>query len=192
MTTRGFIFDLDGTLIHTPLDLDAMRAACGVAPGVDLLEGVLAMEPDDAARALAIIHQMEADAARHILPFTGFDMLMDALELAALPRAIVTRNNPDTLQAFLAHTQRAFTPALDRSFWPPKPDPAALLHILDLWQLPAHEVWMVGDGHHDHDAARGAGCRFALVRHPYNDDLAPRADLIISSLDELIALITTH
>jgi len=188
MKARGFIFDLDGTLIHSPLDFDVMRRAIGLPPGVDIIEGIMAMPGDEAARAYAIVTQLEAEAARELRFIDGFHALMDALDAAATPRAIVTRNNEDTLAAFLAHAQRSFAPALDRSFWPPKPHPAALLHVLDQWQLPAEHVWMVGDGRHDLDAARAAGCRFALIKHPHNDDLSPLSDLVVASLAELRAL----
>jgi HAD superfamily hydrolase (TIGR01549 family) len=38
-----------------------------------------------------------------------------------------------------------FAPALSREFRPYKPDPAPLLHICSTWNIPPHEVIMVGD-----------------------------------------------
>jgi HAD superfamily hydrolase (TIGR01549 family) len=189
MSARAFIFDLDGTLIHSPLDFDVMRRAIGAPRGVDILDFILALPPDEAVVAYTTVVRMESEAAGDLRLIAGFDALMDGLDAAALPRAIVTRNNADTLAAFLAHTGRAFSPALDRGFGPPKPHPAALLHVMEAWGLPAEHVWMVGDGDHDHDAARAAGCRFALVRQPYNQALEPRADLVVDALDALLQLI---
>jgi HAD superfamily hydrolase (TIGR01549 family) len=41
--------------------------------------------------------------------------------------------------------QMTFVPALSREFRPYKPDPAPLLHICSAWNIPPHEVIMVGD-----------------------------------------------
>ena len=38
-----------------------------------------------------------------------------------------------------------FAPALSREFRPYKPDPAPLLHICSIWEVPPNEVMMIGD-----------------------------------------------
>ena len=88
------------------------------------------------------------------------------------------------------HNDRMF-PCLDRSFLPPKPDPAALVHIANHWGLPAHKVTMVGDTAHDMVAAQEAGMRFVLVRQAYNHDLviSKEVSVITACLTELIELL---
>lgn len=42
-----------------------------------------------------------------------------------------------------------FVPALSREFRPYKPDPAPLLHICSIWDIPPGEVMMIGDSLRD-------------------------------------------
>ena len=48
---RGIIFDLDGTLVDSRLDFDAMRHEMGLPTGIPILEGLAAI-PDGLDREL--------------------------------------------------------------------------------------------------------------------------------------------
>ncbi|KAG0535461.1 hypothetical protein BDA96_04G368100 [Sorghum bicolor] len=60
-------------------------------------------------------------------------------------RGLITRNVKDAVDLFHQRFGMMFTPALSREFRPYKPDPAPLLHICSTWNIPPHEVIMVGD-----------------------------------------------
>ena len=65
-------------------------------------------------------------------------------------RGLITRNVRASVEHFHAKLPvPPFRPALDRSFLPYKPDPAAILHICRDWGLTSSQVVMVGDSAKD-------------------------------------------
>jgi beta-phosphoglucomutase-like phosphatase (HAD superfamily) len=71
-TLRGVVFDLDGTLAQTDLDIPAMYERCGVGMKEDLLQ-VLEDLPDkeEAKRKFAIVEDMEEQARQSLQPMPG-------------------------------------------------------------------------------------------------------------------------
>nr|CAB3448325.1 unnamed protein product [Digitaria exilis] len=127
---RGVVFDMDGTLTVPVIDFPAMYR--------EVLGGDEAYAAARAAGggAVDILHCIEGwapDKQRH------------AYEVIAR----FEKEGLDRLQIMPAD-QMTFAPALSREFRPYKPDPAPLLHICSTWNIPPHEVIMVGRyGPHD-------------------------------------------
>lgn len=185
---KGIIFDMDGTLVEPAIDFGQMRSAVGVERG-DILLTVRGWPEERRSWALEKIEEHEARAAAKMSLMPGALELMAWTERVGLRRGLVTRNNARTIQALSGLLAYEFSPSLDRSFEPCKPDPAALLHIVDVWGVSADEVVMVGDSRQDLDAARAARMRFCLVTQGYNVEYRAEADWVVSGLDELITLI---
>ena len=91
-----------------------------------------------------------------------------------------------------------FDPMLSRAFEPPKPHPAALLHVAARWRVAPEQLVMVGDAADDMACARAAGAAAVLVgsaetlgaefelARPLADAFVPNLRALRELLDELL------
>ena len=56
---RGIVFDMDGTLVDSRLDFDAMRREMELPTGMPILEALTRLPPPHAARCRAILDRHE-------------------------------------------------------------------------------------------------------------------------------------
>ncbi|MDP4026056.1 phosphoglycolate phosphatase [Methylobacterium sp. NEAU 140] len=212
----ALLLDLDGTLVDSLQDLtDALnallaerglsgvdRAAAGamVGDGVrKLVERALRARGGDPAAADALVPRFlalyEPIAARHTRPFPGVVDTLSALAEAGFALAVVT-NKP----------VRATRIVLDRLGLDPlvatviggdsvaarKPDPAPLHAALTALGVPPGRAVMVGDNHHDIEAARAAGTAAVAVSYGYAHRPPHElgADALIDAFSALPAALT--
>jgi phosphoglycolate phosphatase len=205
---RAFVFDLDGTLVDSKLDLvnsvNAMLRetarpeqpialiASYVGHGApQLIASVLGPQSSDEQRreALAIfMKHYERQKLEFTKPYPG---VVEGLRaLTAFPMAVLT-NKPtqvsvEILQALQLAPYFRFIFGGD-SFERKKPDPAGALTIVkDLGTLPA-EAAMVGDSDVDIQTARNAGMLAIGVNYGFgqhNRQTCP-ADFYVDTLAEL-------
>jgi HAD superfamily hydrolase (TIGR01509 family) len=182
---RGVIFDLDGTLVDSRLDFDAMRNQIGLAPGTPVLEGVLALAPHAAAPAWAVIERHERAGTETATVIAGVQELLAELRRRQIHVAVVTRNGRTFAGETLRRLELPIELVMTRDDAPPKPDPAALLHVLEAWNLAAPRAAMVGDFRFDLEAGRAAGMRTVLYSADSSEEeLAawrPLSDLVVPS-----------
>lgn len=204
MDARGIIFDFDGTLAELNLDFAAMRRQVaalareagwgGELPGGYLLEEVAALDAGlgdgFAARALALIQEIEVEAARRgrLFPYTR-DLLIDARR-RGWRLAVVSRNCGPAIRTALPDVESltdAFLPreAVERH----KPHPGQVLAACSgLGVTPAAAV-MVGDHPTDIAAGLAAGCRAVGVasgRTPAPELTAAGAVLVLPDASALL------
>ena len=185
----GVIFDMDGTLTEPTIDFAAMRADLELPTG-DILAHVESLSGVARERAEAIIHDHEESAPMTLRP--GCLQLLEAIDVAGLPRAIITRNSARGIARLLEHLGdlgAGFSPLLDRSFLPPKPEPDALLHVAHTWGLPIDRLVMVGDSVHDMLAARNARALPILVGTRHSARAAKLAAHHAPHLHDLVPLL---
>jgi phosphoglycolate phosphatase-like HAD superfamily hydrolase len=160
-TLRGVVFDMDGTLTIPNLDFAVMYDRCGVDRNDDILTAIAAMDEAKAARAKAIVEEMEEEGRRTLQLMPGTVPVLQWLAFYKIPMALVTRNtyastvrlmelllegetiggNPITSAAaalsFLPSP--VFHPIVSRDYQPeripPKPSPEAMNHIVQAWNL---------------------------------------------------------
>lgn len=189
MPVRGVIFDLDGTLIDSQLDFDAMRREMGFAPGKPILETIESLPAgSERERCLAILNAHERRGAESATMIPGARDLLAELAQRGLPQAILTRNSRGMTQLALDRLELRFSQVLTREDAPPKPDPAGLWHICRVWNLRVDEVLFVGDFHYDLLAGRAAGIATVLFAPRDLPDYAGDADYLISRLGDLLAV----
>jgi phosphoglycolate phosphatase-like HAD superfamily hydrolase len=194
---------MDGTLTVPNLDFARMYERCGVPMSKDLLAEISTMPPAQAADALGVIAEMEAEGRRTLELIPGAVELARWLGARGVRTALVTRNSSSTVQ----HFQRVLWepaglpplfPALSREdeVGPPKPDPAALRYIASQWDVPLDAgLVMVGDSpKNDIAFGKAAGLATALLdtgrRYVDGDDGTDGgADFVVSSLAGLPALL---
>lgn len=209
---RAVLFDLDGTLLDTALDmceaLNALRAEeklaplpfdqvrCQVSHGGHALTrlgfGTLSPEAHETMR-MRLLGIYRKQLARHTCLFDGGDTMLNELERRGLAWGIVT-NKPGWLTDPLLvevnlHT-RARAVVSGDTLAHRKPHPAPLLHAAEKMGIPPAECVYVGDAERDMQAAQAAGMYALVARFGYLG-AEDRADTWFShgSLDTPLELI---
>lgn len=180
---HAWLFDLDGTLLDSLGDLadaaNAARAAVGLEPWPEadvarhighglghLLQGVLPAElhPRMGAARAAFIAHYRANLLARSRPYPGVQPMFDAL--GGAPLGLVT-NKPgmfvDAILDGLGWSARFQAVVAGDTLAARKPDPAPLLHALDILGVTPARAAYVGDSEVDRDAALAAGVRFIAV-----------------------------
>ncbi len=211
----AIVFDLDGTLIDSRLDLataiNRMRAELGMAPLA--VPAILGMVGEGArllvARALgpafpaerfetafssyqSFYRQVCLDAT---VPYPGIPELL--AELAPrFPLAVLTNKGERISRVILEGLglARYFQVVVGGDTLPTrKPDPAGLIHIAGLFGVPVGGLLLVGDSRFDAETAETAGCRFALVEWGFatpEEQRGMTADLRVRAAGEFAAALT--
>ena len=184
MAIRGVIFDLDGTLVDSGLDFHQIRREMGIEGSPPLLETLIAMPPEEAARCWEILHEHERRGANRATVLPGVRAFLDELAARGWSRGVVTRNSRATTLALLSRLGLEVDPVVCREDAPAKPDPAAIWRICEVWQVEPRECVMIGDFRFDIEAARRAGTHAVLFTGCRSDGpLADEvdADLVLAS-----------
>jgi phosphoglycolate phosphatase len=199
------VFDLDGTLIDSAPDMhravNLMLSDLGCAPLT--LPDIRSMVGDGAsaliARALAARHCVSADPAKALdqflehyeadptnvtATFPGVAETLGRLQASGLTLAVCT-NKPSRLTGMILERleiDRFFTRVVAGDSMPfRKPDPRALMEVVDGFGTPKAATLMVGDSEVDAATAHAAGVPFVLMTYGYHrgpiEDIASIATL---------------
>jgi HAD superfamily hydrolase (TIGR01549 family) len=189
---RGVIFDLDGTLVDSRLDFDAMRREMELPPQMPILEALERLPAPHAQRCQEILHRHELAGAERAALLPGVAELIEVLNARGIRQAIVTRNSRQITDITLHRVRLPIELAVTRDDGPIKPDPWAILHVCAQWGIPPHEAAMIGDYKFDVECGRAAGSRTVLLTHPHDPETYPnveQADLLLASLAEYFKLL---
>lgn len=192
------MFDLDGTLVDSALDLtaavDNMLQAIGREPaGEELvrqwvgngaqvlvkraLTGEMhpseeSLEPELFQAAFEVFLAAYTQSnGRYARLYPGVEELLIHLQQAGVPMAVVT-NKPMAFTTPLLKAMKIeqyFDQVLGGDSLPvKKPDPLPLLSVLEATGCAPEQALMLGDSRNDVDAARAAGCPVICVSYGYN------------------------
>lgn len=202
---RAVVFDLDGTLIDSRLDIAAatnhmLRAGGRDELGVDevlrhvgngaryLVAHVVGLADDDpelAAWLSTFLDYYTAHAIDHTRPLPDALHVLD--ELSGLSLALCTNKPRATTDATLRGLALGdyFRVVVAGDDLPTKkPDPAPLLHIAGALDIAPGEMVMVGDGPQDIQCGHAAGARTVGVE----GGILPRAELVAAAPEAMIHL----
>jgi len=198
------LFDLDGTLVLSPIDFPAMRAAVRAlaleegasralnAPDVLGLVAEASLLVRDRerfrARADAAILELELEAARSACPAPGVETTLAALCRGGVRIGVVTRNARSVASALLLRFALPHDVLVAREDTPrPKPSPMHLRRALVLLRVPKSRAVFVGDHAMDALGGRRAGLRtFGVPTGAPGAFDAAQPDVMLSCIDELL------
>jgi phosphoglycolate phosphatase len=212
---RGLIFDLDGTLIDSKLDLihsvNAMlREMNRPQLAADTISGYIGHgAPQLVARALG--GTAKEEELKHAVQFFlsyyeehkmdntfAYPGVPETLaQLSHVPMAVLT-NKPERISVRilkslgLAKYFRAIYGG--NSFESKKPDPFGAIKILQEFGIAASEALIVGDSEVDVQTARNAGTRAAAVNYGFgvHDRAAHPADIYFDRFADLADVVRNH
>lgn len=187
---RGIAFDLDGTLVDSALDFAAIRRELGFPEGVGLLEHIETLtDPRAVARAHAVINDHEMRGAARASWMPGARSLLEALNEAGMPTAILTRNSRAATRRTCEALDIPISRVLTREDCAPKPNPEGLLRIARHFGLAPERMMYVGDFIDDLTAARRAGMAGCLYRNHRNRAFVADASYVIDHFKQLGVLL---
>lgn len=205
---RCAVFDLDGCLIDSAPDIVAsvneMRLSFGLAPLP--FERVLSFV-GNGARALiersmqdaALIDADEALAryrqyydrrlTRETKLYPGVPHWLDMMRAAGYRLAVLTNKPQDSAERILRSLGAAdlFSCVIGNGGrFPLKPEPDALLFLLDEFQADPKESWMIGDNWTDLECGMRAGFRTGFLAKGYGNARNLIPDLSADALPDLL------
>ncbi len=185
---RGVIFDMDGTLVDSPLDFERIRAQCGVPADRPVLEHLERLAPAERRRMEAILTRHERRAATDCTVRDGAMEVVEELKTRGYRTALLTRNSADSVRAVLERFPLPLDCWVSREHASPKPSPQPVLRIARSLELEPYQLLVVGDYLFDVQAGQAAGALTAFLETG-RDMPPPEADVTITELDELLDLL---
>ncbi|GAC1703085.1 MAG: hypothetical protein NVS9B4_10120 [Candidatus Acidiferrum sp.] len=212
---RGLIFDLDGTLIDSKLDLihsvNAMLREMGraelhedivasyIGRGAPYLVaqalGATASEAEQQHGLKFFLDHYEEHKLDSTCPYPGVSESLK--KLAALPMAVLT-NKPVRISVRILEglgLSKYFRIVYGGNSFPTKkPDPQGARSILEQFAIPPHETLLVGDSDVDIETARNAGTLAAAANYGFgvrNPASCP-ADIDLNNFADLIPIVANH
>ena len=186
---EAVIFDMDGTIVDSRIDFQAIRDELGIPAGQGLLETIETMPPARRAEAHRILLARELEATR------GADLVPHAAETletvrrAGLKTGLLTRNARLAMELVLKKFALDFDLAWSREDGPIKPQPTGVLRACRAMGVRPQRTACVGDFHYDVIAANAAGAVSVLLVRAQRPAYADEAQHEIASLAELPRLL---
>lgn len=185
-----FIFDMDGTLVDSALDFDAMRADLSFPPGASILEHIDTLEPHQQDEAFQIVDRHETEGAMRATAMPGVSELLELIKQLSKKSAILTRNSKKVTDLTLEKFEWSFDLIITRDcISKQKPHPEGLLKICHELTTDVRRACYIGDYKFDLEAALNAGMPGILYDQKGNSNFRDLAQLTYQHHQELIELL---
>ncbi len=186
---KGVIFDLDGTLIKSPLNFKRIKEKIGCPEELPILEYINSLKEEGKERASKILTSSEINAAKKSELYPGVREVINYLKKKGIKIAIVTRNSRKAVDIVLNKHKLSFSVLITREVTSPKPSAKPLIMASELLGIDKENLICVGDYKYDLIASRKAGIRNILVMHERHcQEYQDLADRTVSSLTEIIKI----
>jgi HAD superfamily hydrolase (TIGR01549 family) len=189
VSIKAVLFDLDGVLVHSPLDLAAIKRELFGDSRIFIIEGINSLKGDEREEKTRLLLQRELEAAQQAKFDPAVPELFGWMESRGLKRGVITRNSNEVVRLIADNHGVDLGAIVGREDAPPKPDPASVYAACEALGVDPSECVMVGDFVFDVEAGRSAGCRTVFLETDQFRDLEPDADARIGSLGELIGVL---
>ena len=165
------LFDWDGVIADTRLDFSGIRSKYYGERRAMLLEDACTLAPERREELMRDLEELEVRGAMSATLVPGADKILEWVEAARIPWAVVSRNCGKSILT-AAETIGLKLPSVLLSrddFSPVKPDPRALREACRQIGVPTSQSLLIGDYIYDMMGARRAGMRGVLVRAALGD-----------------------
>lgn len=190
---QHWIFDLDGTLTVSAHDFDYIRSELGLAEKAPILEALNAMSAEQAAPLWQRLNELEIHFAGKSTVMDGSRDILEKLARRGARLGILTRNMmPVVIETLKACGIAHLFPAnhiVDRDICTPKPSPAGIHHLLNLWGAEAEDTVMVGDYLYDLQSGRSAGVTTIHLDSRCDASWPEYTDIYIRDFSEIDAFV---
>ena len=174
---RAVLFDMDGTIFDSRIDLGSVRQALRLPrDGRSFLEQLSELPPAERERGMALLveAEMRGSEAGRLIP--GAEELVALLHARGVRCALITNNSRASAEAVLRRYPLAFDLVLTRDDGAAKPDPTIFTTALARLGVESRHALAIGDAHLDLIAAHRAGIgKLILVApQPWVLDFVPQ------------------
>jgi len=186
---KAVLFDLDGVLVNSPLDLPAIKRELFGDSSVFIIEGLEACDETEREKKSVILLERELEAASKATADPAVPQLFEWLENRNIKRAVITRNSRKAVKLISDNLGLDFGIVIAREDAPPKPDPGSVFAACERLGISPESCVMVGDFAFDIEAGKSAGCRTVFIETEKFHHLQSGEDARISNLSELIGVL---
>lgn len=165
---KGIVFDLDGTLVDSPLCFKTIREKLEIPDGEYILEHLEKLPEPQRRQKHKHLEDIELEAAANAVPFEGVLVLLQELKDRQIPCGIFTRNCRSVAELVVKNHRLPISAIITRDDAPAKPDPTGLINLISQWGLSASQVIFVGDFRFDIECGKKAGVKTALFTNGQN------------------------
>lgn len=184
----ALLLDMDGTLTEPLLDFPRIKAEMNIGDQ-PILEAMAEMSAEARRIAEGVLLRHEEEAAARSTLNPGCEELLEWIDQANLPAALITRNSLVSVTTVLGLHRLHFDVLVTREDGKYKPDPAPLELACEKLGADLARAWMVGDGQYDVEAGLAAGCATVWVSHGRRKPFAAEPWRTVRDLRELTALL---
>lgn len=187
MKFSAVFFDLDGTLIDSKLDFDAMRRDLNFPKGAPILEEIEKLtDIEQIAWSMEIVHKHELLGAQNSKLIEGVSEVLEYLHQHKIPTGILTRNSRFCTDLMLSKHNLDFDQVITREDCAPKPSPEGLLILARHFKVEPKNCLYVGDFHFDIITAHNANMQSALIQSPKTKTFENEATYLFKTYQNFI------
>lgn len=159
---KGIVFDLDGTLVDSPLCFKSIRSQLEIPNDQYILEYLDQLPLKEKLEKLKLLEEIELIAAKQAVPFPRALTLLEELRALGIKIGIFTRNCRTATNHIIQSHGMKINMVVTRNDAPAKPNPEGLKLFLSQWNLEGTELLYIGDYRFDIECGKEAGVRTGL------------------------------
>jgi HAD superfamily hydrolase (TIGR01509 family) len=164
---RAALFDMDGTIFDSKIDLGVVRRALGLPrDGRSFLEQLTDLPAEMQDKGMAMLVEAEARGAADGVLLPGAEEFVESLRTRGVRCALVTNNSRVSAETVLRRYPLPFDLVLTRDDGAAKPDPGIFSVALARLGATGLEALAIGDAHFDLLAAYRAGVAEIILLSP--------------------------
>lgn len=155
---KYILFDLDGTLVDSPIDFNGMRKSLGITKRQDILiylDSIKEKDPAGYSRGADIVYQFELEASKKARIYEGVFEFLEFLKNGNFKMGVVTRNCREVAQVQMTGIEHFFEEILTRDdVQNPKPHPESFKFFNEKYKFIPDNTLFIGNHRHDYEFAR--------------------------------------